>query len=318
MTCIIADIGGTNMRVAQTNGSTTEFSAVRTYSVSDFPNIDDVITQYQADENVASITHACVAIACPISGDQVTMTNHSWSFSIREVQEKLNLISFLVINDFTANAMSLPHLSDESKIQVGGGEADFSAPMAVYGPGTGLGVAHLTNVDGKWISLPGEGGHASFAPNDELEQQVLSILMKKYGHVSVERLVSGPGLLELYQAICQIKDVEIKCQVPADVTDAALKGDCEISLLALQAFCRIMGSFGGNLALSMGTFGGVYIAGGIVTRFIEFFKQSEFRERFEAKGRLRGFVENVPVFLVTEKQPGLLGAAAYLAQNIEV
>jgi glucokinase len=317
MTCIIADVGGTNMRIAQTDGKTTEFSAIRTYAVTDFPHIEDVIKQYQQDEQVEKITHACVAIACPISGDKVSMTNHSWTFSIKDVKAKLALDGFYVINDFTANAMCLPHLSDDAKVQIGGGNADFTKPLAVYGPGTGLGVAHLVNVEGKWVSLPGEGGHASFAPNDELEQKVLSVLMKKYGHVSVERIVSGPGLLELYQALCQIKDIEPTCTVPAEVTDFALQNKSEISLLALSMFCRIMGSFGGNLALNMGTYGGVYIAGGIVPRFIDFFKSSEFRQRFEAKGRFKNYLESIPVYVVTEKQPGLLGAAAYLAQSIE-
>ncbi|AWB67817.1 glucokinase [Saccharobesus litoralis] len=318
MTCLIADIGGTNMRVAQTNGLNAQFSDDKTYPVTEYDNVDAVLSQYCQDFAVNDVKHVCIAIACPINGDQVTMTNHSWSFSIEGVKSKLGLDSFLVINDFTAQAMCLPFLSDENKIQVGGTvAADLDAPMAVYGPGTGLGVAHLIRAGDKYIPLPGEGGHVDFAPNDEIEQQVLNVLQAKYGHVSVERLVSGPGLLEIYQAICQTKGQQPVLTSPAQVTTSALDNNDEIAKLTLDVFCRVMGSFGGNLALNLLTYGGVYIAGGIIPRFIEYFKQSDFRARFEDKGRFAKLNKKIPVFVVTEQQPGLVGAAAYLAQNIE-
>ncbi|WP_111976401.1 glucokinase [Algibacillus agarilyticus] len=317
MICLIADVGGTNMRIAQTNGVDTQFTQDRTYPVTGYDNIDDVINQYCTDENINAVQHVCVAIACPINGDQVSMTNHTWSFSIEAVKKKLNLDSFLVINDFTAQAMCLPFLTDENKIQVGGDKADLSAPMAVYGPGTGLGVAHLIKANEKYIPLPGEGGHVDFASNDELEQKILNVLQSKYGHVSVERLVSGPGILEIYQAICHIKSVELSFSSPADITKHAVDGTCEYCKLTLDTFCRVMGSFGGNLALTTLTYGGVYIAGGIIPRFIEYFKNSDFRTQFEAKGRFTALNKKIPVFVITEKQPGLLGAAAYLTQNIE-
>ncbi|NTS76972.1 glucokinase [Catenovulum sp. SM1970] len=315
---LIADIGGTNIRIARLSQANTDFSAIRTYAVADFEKFEGAIAQYQSDEGIAQLDHVCIAIACPVNGDVVSMTNHSWSFSITDVQQKLNLKSFLVINDFTAQAMALPFLSNENKIQVGGEQADTTKPMVVYGPGTGLGVAHLVNTGKGYMPLPGEGGHVTFAPIGELEQQINQVLADLYAHVSVERLVSGPGLYAIYQAICKIKKVDAIYHTPASVCQAALEGNDEYSKLALNTFCEVMGSLGGNLALNIGAYGGVFIAGGIVPRFIEFLKASDFRKRFEEKGRFKDYLSPIPVYVVTEEQPGLLGAAAYLAQNIEV
>jgi glucokinase len=177
-------------------------------------------------------------------------------------------------------------------------------------------VAHLVHVDKRWVSLPGEGGHVDFAPNSEEEDQILRILRGEMGHVSAERVLSGAGLVNLYRAVVKADKREPENLKPKDVSTRALDDSCIDCRRALSLFCVIMGRFGGNLALTLGTFGGVYIAGGIVPRFLEFFKASGFRAAFEDKGRFKDYVTNIPVYMITHDQPGLLGAGAHLRQTL--
>ncbi|MER2492959.1 glucokinase [Catenovulum sediminis] len=314
MTKIVADIGGTNMRIAQTHG-VNNISEIRKYKVTDYASPVATIQAYLNDTGCAQPTHVCLAIACPVSGDQITMTNHSWSFSIKESQKELGVEALHVINDFTAIALSVPFLADDQKVQLGGETVVSGKPIAVYGAGTGLGVAHVVPVSGKWIPLPGEGGHVDFATNNDEEAQVLKFLANELGHVSAERIISGQGIANIYRALAHINDAEIKALEPSEITDKAIKGECKLCKRTLDMFCETMGSFGGNLALNLLTQGGVYIAGGIVPRFIDYVKQSGFRQRFESKGRFEKLNKSIPVYIVTEEQPGLLGAAAYIAQN---
>jgi glucokinase len=201
-------------------------------------------------------------------------------------------------------------------LQFGGGSAQKDKPIAVYGAGTGLGVAHLVHVNRRWVSLPGEGGHVDFAPNSEEEDIILEVLRAEVGHVSAERVLSGPGLVNLYRAIVKSDKRLPEKLEPKDITERALADSCIDCRRALSLFCVILGRFGGNLALSLGTFGGVYIAGGIVPRFMEFFKASGFRAAFEDKGRFKDYVHDIPVFMITHGQPGLLGAGAHLRQTL--
>jgi glucokinase len=311
---LIADVGGTNIRLALVDLKTGEIGRLQKYLCADYPSIADVIALYLEKQN-ETVTQACVAIACPTDKDWIAMTNHSWAFSKKQVQEQLGFDNFHVINDYTGIAMSIPTLTDEQKIQIGGEPAKTGEPIAVYGPGTGLGVAHLIHHDSEYVCIPGEGGHVEFASNDEKEAHVLAFLQKRYGHVSAERLLSGPGLVNIYQGLMDMHGKVAEDLQPADVTTRGLDGSCPVCVEAMEVFCRALGSFGGNLALNMSTFGGVYIAGGIITRFMDFFKNSDFRKRFEAKGRFVDFVAKVPVYVITEEQPGLQGAAAYLRQS---
>ena len=242
------------------------------------------------------------------------MTNHTWAFSIKEMKENLGFEHLEIINDFTAVSMAIPMLKKEDLIQFGGGEPVKDKPIAVYGAGTGLGVAHLVHVDKRWVSLPGEGGHVDFAPNSEEEDMILEQLRAEMGHVSAERILSGSGLVNLYHAIVKSDGRLPENLQPKDVTERALKDSCIDCRRALSLFCVIMGRFGGNLALTLGTFGGVYIAGGVVPRFLDFFKASGFRGGFEDKGRFKAYVEDIPVYLIVHDNPGLLGAGAHLRQ----
>lgn len=312
---LVGDVGGTNARLALCDVDSGEILKAKTYSGLDYPSLEAVVRVYLEEHNV-TVTDGCIAIACPITGDWVAMTNHVWAFSVAEMKKNLGFDHLEIINDFTAVSMAIPMLKTDHLIQFGGGEPQPNKPIAVYGAGTGLGVAHLVHVDKRWVSLPGEGGHVDFAPNSEEEAIILEQLRAEVGHVSAERVLSGPGLVNLYRAIVKADGRLPDNLRPKDITERALDDSCTDCRRALSLFCVIMGRFGGNLALTLGTFGGVYIAGGIVPRFLDFFTASGFRGGFEDKGRFKSYVQDIPVYLIVHDQPGLLGAGAHLRQTL--
>ena len=309
----VADVGGTNIRVATVTAD--GITNIRKYLCNDFATIDLALKQYFSDVDT-SFSAGCIAIACPVTGDEVAMTNHSWVFSQRALTQQLNLDALFVINDFTAVAHSLPVLSGEQLVQIGSGTANPQGNVVVFGPGTGLGVEHMQLSDQGWTTLDGEGGHVDFAPVDETDLVVWRYLQGKLDRVSAEDVLSGRGLLHIYQALALNAGETLSVTEPAQVTEKALNGECETCLAALQQFCRIMGSFAGNLALNLATTGGVFIGGGIATRFTELLLNSDFRARFEAKGRMKHYVQPIPTYLINEPDHGLLGASAYLQQQI--
>ena len=312
---LVGDVGGTNARLALCEVETGAISHAKTFSTSDYDNLEAVIRFYLAEQQQA-VTDGCIAIACPITEDWVEMTNHDWAFSTRQMKQNLGFSTLEIINDFTAVSMAIPMLTENEVIQFGGKAPVKDKPIAIYGAGTGLGVSHLVHVNQRWVSLPGEGGHVDFAPNSEEEGIILEELRAELGHVSAERVLSGPGLVNLYRAIVKSDGRLPENLQPKDVTERALEDSCTDCRRALSLFCVIMGRFGGNLALNLNTFGGVYIAGGIVPRFLEFFKSSGFRGGFEDKGRFRDYVQDIPVYLIVHDNPGLLGAGAHLRQTL--
>ena len=314
---LVGDVGGTNARLALCELATGTISQAKTYSGLAHPSLEAVVRLY-LEEHKVPVAEACIAIACPINGDWVAMTNHSWEFSISEMQSNLGLARLQVINDFTAVSMAVPVLAESDRIQLGGAAPVAGKPIAIYGAGTGLGVAHLVKAGEQWLSLPGEGGHVDFAANTEEEDAVLQVMRGELGHVSAERFLSGPGLVNLYRGLVKSDGREPAPFAPKDITERALAGECLDCRRTLSLFCVLMGRFAGNLALNMGTFGGVYIAGGIVPRFQEFFTGSGFRVAFEDKGRFKSYLKEIPVFLITHEGPGLLGAGAYLRQSMGI
>lgn len=312
---LVGDVGGTNARLALCEIKNGVLSHIEQFSTSDYSSLEVVIRHYLKKQDI-SIDAACIAIACPVTHDWIEMVNHNWAFSASEMKKSLGLKQLEIINDFTAVSMAIPMLSKQDVLKFGGNEAIRYKPVAVYGAGTGLGVAWLVYSGKNWISIPGEGGHVDFAPGSEEESIILDALRAQLGHVSAERLLSGAGLVNLYRAIVTSDGRLPERLEPKDVTERALSGSCLDSRRALSLFCIMMGRFGGNLALSLGTFGGVYIAGGIVPRFLDFFKSSGFRAAFEDKGRLREYLTDIPVYMITHEQPGLLGAGAYLRQSL--
>lgn len=311
--CFVADVGGTNIRLAQPQGD--QLKGIIKYQCEDFDSIGEAILAYFAEFPDLTFNTGCIAIACPVRGDQIKMTNHSWQFSTRELQALLGLEQLHVINDFTSVAFCLPLLSEQQKVQIGGGKVVQSANIAVFGPGTGLGVEHLTWTGSQWQALDGEGGHVDFAPVDDNDLVIWHYLRATQGRASAEELMSGRGLVNIYRAFCQHAGVAPTFGDAAHISDAALMGRCDISAQTLAQFCRVLGSFAGNLALNLATAGGVYIGGGIVPRFVDYLHHSDFRQRFEQKGRFTDYVQSIPTFVITEPDHGLLGAAAYLQQH---
>jgi len=318
---LIADIGGTNIRLALAdNNGEKKYTDIETFQCADFISLHDVIALYLNNKNLTQFKiNACLAIACPVDDDLISMTNLPWQFSQKDLKQSLKLNQLTLINDYTAIAMAIPLLNEQQKIKIGGGEAIRGKPISVCGPGTGLGVANLIpiSVSGvpQWHCISGEGGHTDFAPIDELEIKILQYLKTIKKRVSYEQLLSGYGLEQIYQALCHIHNQPDKSLSAIKITEKAINKTCELCIETLNQFCKILGSFAGDLALLMNAQGGVYIAGGIVPRFIDFFKDSAFRNRFETKGRLSKIPKQAPTYVITEEQPGLLGAAAYLLQN---
>jgi len=311
---IVADIGGTNARFSRVNLTTLELDHVVVYPCADFATLALALSYYRSTQNLTDIAHVAVAIACPVNGDLVKMTNFHWQFSISETKAELELAEFIVLNDFTAVAMSLPALKADEKVQFGVGESDSSKPMAVLGAGTGLGVGHLIPTSHGFIPLPGEGGHTDWTAQNEQEWFIQRYLAAHYGHVSPERLLSGPGIESLYLAIAAYRGIEVAPMSAAEISSHALNDSNELCSAVIHQFFASLGALAGDLALTLSTFGGVYVGGGIVPKLLPLLEQSEFRARFEAKGRFTDFNRRIATYVVTAEQPGLLGCAVYLKQ----
>ena len=314
---IVGDIGGTNARFALVEPESTKLLNIEVLPCRDYGNLDDAFFDYMARQGLSGIKQASLAFACPVHMDIVKMTNNHWSFSKQSMQEKLHLDQFKCVNDFTAMALGVPHISTDQLVKVGGGTGNESKPRLVLGPGTGLGVSGLVKTSAAWIPLSTEGGHVDFAPTNELEMALLANLFKKFHRVSVERLLCGEGIVNIYAALAEINGRPVEYVEPAKITQAALDSKDELAIETLNLFCRVFGQVAGNAVLTLGALGGVYICGGIIPRFIDFFKNSDFRKQFDDKGRMTGYVEEVPAYIVTEKYTGLLGAAEAL-MNSEV
>lgn len=313
---LVTDIGGTNARFALYNLATNELSSITKVLIAKDDVLLTLIKNYLAAQSVI-VKMACIAIACPIdNSDVIKMTNNNLSFSRSELVKELNLTKLEVINDFTAVSMSIAKLPKQDLVKIGGDEPDLNYPIAIYGAGTGLGVSHLIKVNGHWVTLPGEGGHTELPMISDDEDRILAELRKKFGRVSTERFLSGNGIVNIYQALQRINNQAVEEITPDIIVKKALSKSCPLCLQTLTYFCTFMGRFGGNLALTLNTQGGVYIAGGIVPRFIEFFKASPFRQAFEHKGRMSYLVKKVPVYVITHEDPGLFGAGVYLQNSL--
>ncbi|MDR6422544.1 bifunctional transcriptional regulator/glucokinase [Paraburkholderia phenoliruptrix] len=312
---LLADIGGTNARFALETGP-GEIGSVQVYPCAEFPGVADVIRKYLKDTKIGRVNHAAIAIANPVDGDQVSMTNHDWTFSIEATRRALGFDTLLVVNDFTALAMALPGLTDAQRVQVGGGTRRPNSVIGLLGPGTGMGVSGLIPADDRWIALGSEGGHATFAPADEREDIVLHYARKKWSHVSFERVAAGPGLEVIYRALAGRDKKRVAANVDTrEIVRRALDGE-PLAAESVDVFCGILGTFAGNIAVTLGALGGIYIGGGVVPRLGEFFARSSFRKRFEAKGRFEAYLQNVPTYVITAEYPAFLGVSAILAEQL--
>ncbi|MGF6531523.1 glucokinase [Paraburkholderia sp. GAS206C] len=312
---LLADIGGTNARFALETGP-GEICQVRIYPCADSPGVAEVIRKYLKDLRIGRVSHAAIAIANPVDGDHVSMTNHEWTFSIEATRRELGFDTMLVVNDFAALAMALPGLTDTQRVQVGSGARRPNSVIGLLTPGTDLGVCGLIPTADRWIALGSEGGHTTFAPVDEREDLVLQYARMQWSHVSFERVSAGPGIEVIYRALAARDQKGVPANFDtANVVKLALEGE-PLAAESVDVFCGILGTFAGNMAVTLGALGGIYIGGGVVPRLGKFFARSSFRERFEAKGRFEAYLQDVPTYVITAEYSAFLGVSAILAEQL--
>jgi glucokinase len=308
---LVADIGGTNARFALANLDTLELSEIRQIRCADHPSLAAALGAY-----VTSLSspprRAAIAVAAPVTGTDISLTNSSWSFGKDTLCRALGLEQLDVLNDFEALALSLPHLAGTELCQIGGAPPPEHATKAVLGPGTGFGVAGLVWSGGGWTALPGEGGHMSLAAADEQELALLERLRKGRAHLSAERVLSGPGLAELYQAITQSRGLSPAELEPNDVLVLGLSGEDDVAVEALDRFIAWLGRFAGDAALLLGARGGVYLGGGIAPKLVAKLSSGAFRKAFEAKGRMAAYLAPIPLYVILAEFATLKGAAVSL------
>lgn len=308
---LLGDIGGTNARWAWQASAGAALSHVQSTPCAQSPSLLSSAQSYLRKYSLPAPQAAAVGVATAISGDLVQFTNGPWSFSIADLQKQLDVERCLVINDFTALALSLTELGSDDVDQIGGGQPVPGAPKALLGPGTGLGVSGLVPGGGVWTALSGEGGHVTLAAVDALEIEVVAGLARRFGHASAERALSGPGLVNLYEAVCEVHGVAASTLQPAQVSQAAIEGDAQ-ARAAIALFSSFLGNVSGNLVLTLGARGGLYIGGGIIPQMGSLFDAALFRSRFESKGRFDRYLQPIPAFLITAANPALTGASRAL------
>lgn len=312
---LVTDIGGTNARFALVSDAAPTPIEPRVLRCADYPTIVDAARAYLDEVSLGKPYQAAMSVASPVTGDRLNMTNHSWSFSVSETRKALELSRLKVLNDYTALALALPWLGADQCFKVGPGASVPGHARAVLGPGTGLGVSGVIPVGEHWSPLESEGGHVTYGPVDRREQEIIEVVREKLKHVSAESLVSGPGLSLLHETITRLATGEANKLSPGEVTERALTQGCELATEALSLFCGILGTVAGNLALTLGARGGVYIGGGIVRRIPDFFARSRFRERFEQHGRLTPYLAKIPTYVITADYPAFIGAVVALGEH---
>jgi glucokinase len=315
---LVADIGGTNARFAlatRDGQGRPALTSMREFTVAQFASLAQAALHYLREIDPPRPRRSVIAVASPVTSDEIKATNSSWTFSIAGLQQELGLEAIEVINDFAAIAMAIPHLTPGELALVGAapGAPAGSKPdrrHAVVGPGTGLGVCGLLLRQGRAIVIESEGGHIAFAPGGDYEIAILQYLLKRHARVSIERLLSGPGLQNLYDAVCAVEGAAAVARTPESITIGAKLGTEATCQRAVESFCSILGSFAGDVALMYGAWDGVYLGGGMTTTLLPWICSGEFRQRFENKGRYRALMQKIPTCAIAHAQPGLLGAGA--------
>jgi glucokinase len=312
---IIGDVGGTNCRLAVCDPSTGLIDEIRIMPVEDFRSLDEAINAYRDALPSYKFLSASISIANPITGDRIAMTNAHWDFSIEQTRKSSHLEWLIMLNDWESVALSLAILQDSDLERINDRPANGSGTRALCGVGTGLGVAGLVAAkDGAWVPVAGEGGHVSFSPVDEEESQILNILMGSHDHVSFEKILSGPGLVGLHQAIAAIDGASVETLMPQQIVARAASQDDPVCKKTLEVFCGILGNFAGNLCLTLGATGGIYVGGGVIQKIDETgaFERERFLDRLALKGRLSGWLRDIPAYLLKSPYAGLIGSAAAL------
>lgn len=318
---LLGDVGGTNVRFALETAP-MQIGPVTALKVADFPSLEAALRQFLDGLTATGQPlprHAAIGLANPVTGDQVRLTNHNWSFSIDGMRRALGLHTLLALNDFTALALALPHLPADGLAQVRAGTAVPTAPLALVGPGTGLGVSGLVPAPGgQRVALAGEGGHIELMPATDDEWVAWRAAQRQVGRVSAERLLSGAGLSQIHAALAAETGTLLLAPLqPEQVTDGAFQRNDPLCQRTMTVFFGLLGSVAADIALVLGARGGVYLGGGILPRFVPALRASVFAERFVAKGRMRGWLEDVPVHVITARHPALPGLARALAERLD-
>ena len=311
---LLGDVGATNARFAVLFDEM--LGPIEWIEVGDHPTFDGALKHFlQSHGRDHRVDSALLAIAGPVKDDRCEFTNCPWTVDSRALRGRFGFRSVRLVNDFEATALSLPHLAKQDVRSIGGGSGVPGAPMAVLGPGSGLGVAGLVPKGSGYVVVPTEGGHATMSAASSREDAILDALRQRFGHVSAERVLSGPGIENLYEVIATLDSIDAPPRNAAQITVAALEGACSISREALDMFCAMLGGFAGNIALTYGARGGIYIAGGIAPRILDFLVNSEFRRRFEQKGRLAAYLEAIPTQVILHPAATFVGLTSILAVN---
>ena len=304
----MADIGGTNARFALVEEDGT--SEVMHLNVADHQSAYDALTAAMDHFGVPEAPpKAVLAFAGPVDTSHAFMTNTGWETRTDELRQRFGFSHVELMNDYAALALGLTQFTDDDRHPIGPKFENATGNLAVIGPGSGLGVAALLPNMTNHLALVGEGGHMTVPAASDLEADLIAVLRRRLGHVSAERLLSGPGLVNIYQALAQLDGAAAEAYSPAEVTRLGLAGSDDLCRRVLEQFCAFLGSFAGNMALCYGARGGVYLGGGILPRFPEFLAISEFRDRFEAKGRLRSYLSEIPTWLITRPDATFAGLA---------
>jgi glucokinase len=318
---LVADIGGTNARFALAEGPRHDVQHVRVLPTAEHAGPGAAARSYldalaaELGATYRAPRWAAFAVATPVTGDRIEFTNSAWSFSREHVQQMLRLDALLVVNDFEALALALPYLRPQ-QLRAHGALPDARQTLAVIGPGTGLGVGAVTPTPAGWQAIAGEGGHATLAASDDFEAAVIGQARRAFGHVSAERLLSGIGLPTLYRSVAAVLGAAPADLSTAEIVRQGIGAADPTCVRTVDTFCAMLGSFAGNVALTLGARGGLFIGGGIVPRMADFFFASRFRERFEAKGRFRDYLEGIPTALIVEPYAALTGAAAAIEARL--
>jgi len=303
---LIADIGATNTRCALLDDKGHVLSP-ETFENTDFTGVSGLLEVY-LDHRRASDRprRAAIAIAAPVTDDKVSMLNIDWQVSQTALKAELALHRLIMVNDFAAVAWGLPSLTSKDRQQLCGGDPPARSPMAVLGPGSGLGVAGLIPSSDGWTAISSEGGHTTMAASTDEEAEVIARIRDKIGHCSAERVLSGPGLVQMYVTLSEIAGRGTATIKAADVTALARQKE-PLARQTVNMFLALLATQASNLVLTLGARGGLYIAGGIMPRLMEFVAQSPFQERFVAKGRYRAYMESVPAYVITDELPAFRG-----------
>lgn len=317
---LVADIGGTNVRFGLGTEPQKPVENILKYQISGFPNPETAIRKYFDDlglskSEVGEINKACFAAAGPVEDDVVSLTNGSWVIDKAQIAKTFDL-DFKLINDFSGLANAIPYLPENELLKLGGGAPVAGSPKAIFGPGTGLGVSGaVPDRSGGWMVLSGEGGHVAFAPRREIEDRILQILRRRIsgGRVSAERLLSGSGLEMLFEALAEIEQIPVLPQSAKEIVENGMADESSLQRQTISLFCGLLGKFGGDLALTLGSRGGVYVAGGVAQALRDFLPVSTFRTRFEDKGRMQKFNADIPTYLLIGDTPALTGCVAAAA-----